>query len=631
MPKKKEKEIVAAEPLIAKKAKPIVPLQLSHAWLPSWSMRQFYIFFIALTFLFYGNTILHEYALDDGLVIGENAYTLRGIKGVPDILSHDSFQAFYEANGASKNELTGGRWRPLSIITFAIEYSFFGKNPYISHFLNVALYALLICCVFYFMVKYIFKENHWLAFIIAFLFLIHPLHTESVANIKSRDELMSLLFIILFFVKSFSYLDTQNNKDRIWSLVYLGLAFLSKENAITLLAIFPLTLYVFRNASWKEAFQKSIPLIATSVIYLVVRYAIVGKGSETPVTELLNNPYAIATTEQKWSSILTLPLYYFRLLFFPYSLSYDYSYSQLPYESFTSIKFLASLLVNISLLIFGVLNALKKKTIGYAILFFYISYSIVSNVFIPLGATMGERLMFQPSLGFCIAIALILYFIFTKFSFSKNSTYAVLAVILILAGMRTITRNNDWKNNNTLFLQDVKTAPNSVKTNNAAATALISLFDASKDEKQKKEYMQQTLQYLDAAEKIYPTFEDIYLNRGSSLWRMEKYEEAEKEWNRARELNPLHGKFREYDNILKQRYLAFGIEKGNAQQYAEAIPYLQKACVYGARDPEAWYNLGGVAFMAGDFAIAKEAISKCLDLNPNHPLARQAWEGLKDK
>src|SRR6266699_1973021 len=78
-------------------------------------------------FIFYYNTFSHESAFDDRMAITDNAYVQRGLAGIPDILTTDAYQSYLESkNGA--NQLAGGRYRPLSLITFAVEQQLTGVS-----------------------------------------------------------------------------------------------------------------------------------------------------------------------------------------------------------------------------------------------------------------------------------------------------------------------------------------------------------------------------------------------------------------------------------------------------------------------------------------------------------------------
>ena len=78
-----------------------------------------YIIIILFTFILYGNTLFHDYALDDALVITENEYTLSGFEGIDDLFSEEFFSGFFDQN--DKKLVAGGRYRPLSMVTFEIE------------------------------------------------------------------------------------------------------------------------------------------------------------------------------------------------------------------------------------------------------------------------------------------------------------------------------------------------------------------------------------------------------------------------------------------------------------------------------------------------------------------------------
>ena len=157
---------------------------------------------IIICAVFYINTLSNQFALDDVMVLTGNNSVKQGIGGLGDILIKDSFYG-YIGNGS---DLSGGRWRPLSLIVYAIEYQFFGDNPGIYHFNNFLLYIFCCLILFKFLREFIFKSNHLAAFIATLIFAIHPIHTEVVANIKSLDEILSLLLLLLTLYYSFKYI-----------------------------------------------------------------------------------------------------------------------------------------------------------------------------------------------------------------------------------------------------------------------------------------------------------------------------------------------------------------------------------------------------------------------------------------
>ena len=103
------------------------------------SKLQVFGLFAILGFLLYGNTLTHEFTLDDAIVITENDFTKEGLSGIWDQLSNDQFVGFY---GTKKELVAGGRYRPLSMVVFNIQYAFAGENPFFGHLSNVLFYIL---------------------------------------------------------------------------------------------------------------------------------------------------------------------------------------------------------------------------------------------------------------------------------------------------------------------------------------------------------------------------------------------------------------------------------------------------------------------------------------------------------
>ncbi len=172
------------------------PLAISHK--PSF--RWAYILLFSFAVLLYANTLNHNFAFDDSVVITGNKYTLQGIDGIKTLATTDLFYGIY----GNSLDLEGGRWRPLTLVMFAIEYQIFGDNATPYHLINILLYGITAIVLFMTLLQmFSFLTSkkggggEILAFLTTLLFIAHPLHTEVVANIKSRDEIVSFLFLCL--------------------------------------------------------------------------------------------------------------------------------------------------------------------------------------------------------------------------------------------------------------------------------------------------------------------------------------------------------------------------------------------------------------------------------------------------
>lgn len=161
-------------------------------WIPA-------LLLMVSAFLLYGISISYGYMLDDQLVIWQNAYVQKGFAGLGDIFAYDSFMGYFQKQ---QFLLEGGRYRPLSLATFAAEIGIFGKdNPnlvHISHFINILLYGATGIFLYRILLGlFPLKEGgRWyfsVPFLASMIFVLHPLHSECVANIKGRDEILALL------------------------------------------------------------------------------------------------------------------------------------------------------------------------------------------------------------------------------------------------------------------------------------------------------------------------------------------------------------------------------------------------------------------------------------------------------
>jgi len=353
-----------------------------------------YIIIFILGFVLYANTLTHDYALDDSIAILQNEFTKEGFDGIKDILENDMFTGFF---GKKKNLVAGGRYRPLSLVTFAIEYELLGENPFISHLINVLLY-ILTCMILYTVLRKLLQKydtnRKWyltVSFIASILFLAHPLHTEVIANIKGRDEIMTLMGSLAALYYTLRYLDTKKPYFLLVNLIVFFLALMSKENAITFLAIIPLAVYFFTKHSFKSNLTALLPLIIAVIAFLAIRTKMLGAFNIPETYELMNNPYINADNVEKFATIFYTWGIYFKLLVFPHPLTFDYYPKQIPIINFSDARAVISLLFYSFLVIVAFFGLKKKRLIAFGIWLFAASFSVVSNLFFNVGAFMNER------------------------------------------------------------------------------------------------------------------------------------------------------------------------------------------------------------------------------------------------
>ena len=592
---------------------------------------------IFIGFFIYGNSFKNEYALDDGIVIIKNEYVQQGLRGIPKILKTDSYDSFYKQMNA-KQQLSGGRYRPLSVVTFAMEEQFFGNGDkespsetvtMVRHMLNVTFYILSVIILLQFLRTYIFKENTIIPFLTCLIFLIHPLHTEVVANIKSRDEILSFLFIILTFMKALQYQESKQTKHFVWSLVFYFLALLSKEYAITLLVLLPLLFYVLLKDTFIGSIKKTIPFIFVAVVYLLIRFSIVGVGSTQENTDVLNNPYMFASPTEKLATKIEVLNHYLKLMFYPYPLSSDYSYSTIPYTSFTDPKVWFSIGFTLLLIVLTLYFFKKRNILSFALAFYLLHLFMISNLVMDIGATMGERLVYHSSFGFAFVIA-VLFDLLTKKMHPKSKQTALIVFGLLITlpcASIVMERNDAWTNDKKLFTTDAWTVPNSALVNGNAGKAYVDLSEMEANKSMEKELLGKALLHLHRSVKIHDKYVNGYLNLGVVYFKLNNYVKAEEYWRIAQKIYPNNPFLKRNFGVLATTYFNDAMKIGS-KDVSKAITGLEKACELDPGNVEYWYNLGGASFTIKDYEKARNAWTRTLQLKPDHLQAQQGMSAI---
>jgi tetratricopeptide (TPR) repeat protein len=586
--------------------------------LPLPSKNILLLILITFTFLLFGNTVFNEYALDDVFVITGNEYTQQGFRGIDDLLKYDTMRGFWGAEGGHTKLIY---YRPLSVVTFALEVGVLGSaNPHVSHFLNVVFFAATVAVLFLLLLKLQIAKVH--SFAISFLFALHPIHTEVVANIKGRDDIFSLLFLLLSCYYLFDYAQSQNNWRLGISLIFYTLALLSKENGVTFLGVLPLALFYFSKLSWKKIIVLLAPYIAIFLLYLLFRKLFIGINFKVTAVSVLDNFYTGVSKGVKYATIFYVLGFYLLRLFWPHPLTWDYSYRQIPYFKFTDWEPWLSLLIYLFLLIWALRNVPKKNIIAFGILFYLASLSIVSNLFIDIGGYVAERFLYQPSLGFIIAV----YFGFVHWLNKAPSPKIALSgflgghlLFLSLGAYQVIGRNAEWKNNETLFMTDIFKSPESAKTNQAVGKIYVDKAVELKDEAQKKELSRKALPYLLRALEIHNLYFEPNLELGNAYLMLGDTAKTVAYWTRAYELNSVHPSIKVKAQQLAAYYYSLAevaLPKGDFKYIKEM---LEKSLYFDAQNAFAWSNL---SFCNLQLNLTQDAVftaQKSVALEPNNP------------
>ena len=560
----------------------------------------------------YLSTISFEYVLDDKIVYTENSFVKKGFAGTWDILSKDSFYGYFNEQ---KNLVAGGRYRPLSIVSFAWEYGLFGQKKGVSHFLNALFYALS-CLLIFRVLSLMFYKNSkssvWylsIPFIASLLFVLHPVHTEVVANVKGRDEIMALAGAMSALYFSYKYLQKNNFLFLILSGLCFFLGTLSKENTLTFVLILPLTLWYFSKAPVKKILIAALPIVITTLIYLVMRYQIIGPGSTKEVTDLMNNPFVGMTTSERFATIFYTLWEYLRLSFFPHPLTHDYYPYHIPKSSFSDVIPLLSVVSYVAMGLLATWGFFKKSVISYCIWFYLFTLFITSNILFPIGTFMNERFIYMSSLGACILLA----WLIGKYLPGKVSRIIpmVLFGIFILGfSAKTLLRVPDWKDRNTLNESAIKVSPNSARANLFMGTAIFETkYLKSQDDAEKQRLLKQVKYHIDKSIEIHPRYGSALTMHAGVLSEEYKYD---------KDLDKL---LREFEKVLQR--------KSNVPHIINYCEYLNRRVNDSSRSKliSFYYKVGSFfADTRRNKALARKYLKFGLDIAPDNQTLNQAYQ-----
>lgn len=396
-----------------------------------------FLVIVVFGLLIFGNGLNGGFVYDDNLVLSHSLFNNPAI-----FLSFFSESYFEDVPQA-------GLYRPLTQISFAINF-LFSHKPFGFHLVNVFLHSLNSFLVFLLAIK-LFNDKK-LGWLVAGLFLVLPIHVEAVTSIVGRAELLSFFFglgaIYLWIDKR--YLLTAGA---------LLLALLSKETAV----VIPVLLILF-SIHFGRKFSWLWYQVISFAIYLVFRLSALGSNSFGVKAEFLYNPLAHVAFFSRIFTAAKVFLLYLQKIFVPYNLSADYSYNQIPViKSFNNFSGWVGILL-LAVLIFIIFKFIRHKEKHFwaiAIAFFLLPYLVISNLIIPVGTIMGERLMYFSSFG----AVLVLGWIFNKIiGLRKYIGMAVFVILIVGFGLVTIKQNAVWATEETLMLDSYNKSPNSIIT-----------------------------------------------------------------------------------------------------------------------------------------------------------------------
>ncbi len=583
-------------------------------------------------FILYGNSITLDFALDDLPQIVNNKYVQQGWAGINDLISTNYW------SGAGQNL---GYYRPLSHITFAIENALDGNNPHIMHLINVLLYALTGMALFAFL-SALFRRRPFFVLAVTLLFMAHPVHTEVVANIKSRDEILSFLNSIMALWLAFNFSKNKSKAALVLSWIFYFLALMSKETAMTTLAVLPFMLFFFTPKKGGHIAGITFSFVAVSVLFLILKFSLIGTLSGNPPNEMNVYPYK-EFSDRLPTMFFIFGMYLYRLVF-PLRLLYDYSYNQIPAAGWGNPVVLLALLAAIALVVLALKNLKRQNVLSFAIIFFGITLTAGLGFVLLRGGIMAERFLYAPVLGFSIAVNYYLFKLLPRERKTKRIIYdfrpgasklflGIFVVLLLFYSVRTIARNPVWKDNFTLFSHDIRYGGNSALLRKHYGSELINQAVTTDDRALKDSLMKKGMAEVEKSLQINPRFSEAYFKLGYAYYQLRDFDKAIEYYKQANQSNSMtvsnmalaYYMTGDYGEALRLLNRALQLDPANTTA-RKNLPLVQNAFnrklskLQNESDANAedLYEMGNLFVEQQNWTEALKAYKKAVDLDPDY-------------
>ena len=594
----------------------------------NWKLSHFNVSFgcFIIACLCYLNSLWGDFCFDDISAIVENQ-DLRPETPWVNLFQNDFWGTPMHIDGSHKS------YRPLTIFTFRINYLISGLQPFGYHVVNVFLHGV-VTYLFTSFVSEISSGNLFIALVSGLLFAIHPIHTEAIAGLVGRAESLSGIFFLTVLL---IYSRSSKHSGLIYCLGMVLLAFtilcsvLSKEVGITVIAICCVydALYVEKiivlnflsptsPKGWLKKYNKILKRISILIIItltiLFLRIKINGPG--LPSFTSLDNPATNAPFPARQLTFLYLCFVNTWLLFFPSFLCADWTMQTIQLvEAPSDPRNILTMITFLVYLIFGLWsisdNTNDKRLVLMALSIIIFPFIPASNLFFPVGFVVAERILYIPSMGMCLLIALGTTKLLNHGRFVKYFCLMFLGVTFVLYLTKTLNRNLDWSNDYSLFKSGIKINKNNAKLYN-------NLGHVYENRKQYREAEELFLQ----ASLIQPDDTGSWINLGRVLKLQQRLDEAELALQKALELMPniteKGQSFRIAPTHLNVYFNYANLLAQDPSRYEEAEHYYKITLRVRPGMSEAHMNYGNLLIKTEDFDSALSHYHKAIELKPDY-------------
>lgn len=411
----------------------------------------------------------------------------------------------------------GDLYRPVVMLSYGVTAYLFGLSTWVLHFDNIILHAANVALSFAVFLPVLGIGPAWL---LALLFSVHPLHTEAVANISGRAELLAAFFVLASILLTQRICESAIKPRALLLLPILAatalLAVNSKESAYTLVLLLPLMIGGgARSRIISPGFILSYAVVGCTLCFsLWWRFVVVAPSFTATASELLlDNPLVTLAPLERLAAALVLLGFGISKVIYPFPLNADYSLSFFPLQNFWTHEqtwLWAVLLISFLLLLRPSQTFPKVALFSF---WLFLSIAITANIFFPIGTIFAERLWYLPSLG-VLGVGL------AAGHKRVNPVFGVTLIAIVAScwAVSVYKHAATWRDNTTLFQYQITVAPASAKTQHNYGIVLRNLGQIDEASIHFREALRIYPGYADAAFGLASVYAQKGLQNGAEHW-----------------------------------------------------------------------------------------------------------------
>ena len=509
---------------------------------------------ILLTFVVYFSAIKNGFVnFDDERYVLQN----EAIKNISVENIKTWFTTYYD-----------GHYHPLAQLSLAIDYKLASISlpsnfqihelkANVFHFMNIFLHLLNILFVFL-LLKKLFGRNE-VAIIAALLFGLHPINVESVAWVSERKNLLFTLFFLTSLFNYVKFLQLDNRKYYLYSLLLFILAVFSKVTAVSLF----FTLFVVEYFVDKKPFKPKLLFMKIPYFALAILFIVIASLAQSSTWE--NNTETYSFIDKIFLSSFGFIQYIIKTIA-PFNLSVYYPYPMDIGKEISVIQYFSPVLVIGILILVIILIKKKQKEFAFGLMFFLLNIAMLVKLFdIPQGNyLMADRYAYIPSIGIFIIISWAFVYLSEKYKKRKTAYIVILIIYIGILSITTNVRTKIWKDSSTLWTDVIDN---------------------------------------------YPDYDMAYNMRGMDRIARQQYKAGVSDFQKSIKLNP--SRIDGYMNI-GMVYMNTGNPKGAIDVYTKALSVSDTLS-------EAYFYRGYLEFQSNNLQKAIDDFDKHLELKPQSP------------